>query len=305
MLTTTLIPDTAEVEKNLSALQKFLDSISLTKLLTAVVLLAVCLVVTKLFLKAQDKLLGRSKIDKSLHGITRSFTKILLLFITVMVMAGSLGIDVSSLLAVLGVAGLAVSLALQDSLANLASGINILLTKPFVVGDFVTAGTYSGTVEEIRIAYTKLNTPENQVVMIPNRTVTASVITNYSTEGKRRLVVYNKTDIGADASLDPPADIRVSAKTGENIAALRQKMLEMSMEGYAADAQFLIEERHYAALQRALEEVRTAHALCGRVPLDLLGVHLKAAWEALGEITGETANERIIDEIFSKFCVGK
>lgn len=124
-------------------------------------------------------------------------------------------------------------------------------------------------------------------------------------EGKRRLVVYNKTDIGADAALDPPADIRVSAKTGENIAALRQKMLEMSMEGYAADAQFLIEERHYAALQRALEEVRTAHALCGRVPLDLLGVHLKAAWEALGEITGETANERIIDEIFSKFCVGK
>ena len=124
-------------------------------------------------------------------------------------------------------------------------------------------------------------------------------------EGKRRLVVYNKTDIGADAALDPPADIRVSAKTGENIAALRQKMLEMSMEDYAADAQFLIEERHYAALQRALEEVRTAHALCGRVPLDLLGVHLKAAWEALGEITGETANERIIDEIFSKFCVGK
>lgn len=124
-------------------------------------------------------------------------------------------------------------------------------------------------------------------------------------EGKRRLVVYNKTDIGADAALDPPADIRVSAKTGENIAALRQKMLELSMEGYAADAQFLIEERHYAALQRALEEVRAAHALCGRVPLDLLGVHLKAAWEALGEITGETANERIIDEIFSKFCVGK
>lgn len=205
MLTTTLIPDTAEVEKNLSALQKFLDSISLTKLLTAVVLLAVCLVVTKLFLKAQDKLLGRSKIDKSLHGITRSFTKILLLFITVMVVAGSLGIDVSSLLAVLGVAGLAVSLALQDSLANLASGINILLTKPFVVGDFVTAGTYSGTVEEIRIAYTKLNTPENQVVMIPNRTVTASVITNYSTEGKRRL------DLTISASYDAPTELVLEA----------------------------------------------------------------------------------------------
>ena len=205
MLTPTLIPDTAEVEKNLSALQKFLDSISLTKLLTAVALLAVCLLVTKFFLKGQDKLLARSKIDRSLHGITRSFTKILLLFITVMVVAGSLGVDVSSLLAVLGVAGLAVSLALQDSLSNLASGINILLTKPFVVGDYVTAGSYSGTVQEIRIGYTKLVTPENQVIMIPNRTVTASVITNYSTEEKRRL------DLTVTASYDAPTELVLEA----------------------------------------------------------------------------------------------
>ena len=205
MLTTTLIPDTAEVEKNLSALQKFLDSISLAKILTAVALLAVCLLVTKFFLKGQDKLLAKSKIDRSLHGITRSFTKILLLFITVMVVAGSLGVDVSSLLAVLGVAGLAVSLALQDSLSNLASGINILLTKPFVVGDYVTAGSYSGTVQEIRIGYTKLVTPENQVIMIPNRTVTASVITNYSTEEKRRL------DLTVTASYDAPTELVLEA----------------------------------------------------------------------------------------------
>lgn len=205
MLTTTLIPDTAEVEKNLSALQKFLDSISLTKIVTALVLLVVCLLMTKLILKGQDKLLGRSKLDKSLHGLTRSFTKILLLFITVMVVAGSLGIDTSSLLAVLSVAGLAASLALQDSLSNLASGINILLTKPFVVGDFVTAGTYSGTVQEIRIAYTQLSTPENQVVMIPNRTVTASVIINYSTQSKRRL------DLTVSASYDAPTELVLEA----------------------------------------------------------------------------------------------
>ena len=205
MLTTTLIPDTAEVEKNLSALQKFLDSISLTKIVTALVLLAVCLLMTKLILKGQDKLLGRSKLDKSLHGLTRSFTKILLLFITVMVVAGSLGIDTSSLLAVLSVAGLAASLALQDSLSNLASGINILLTKPFVVGDYITAGSYSGTVEEIRIAYTRLATPENQVVMIPNRTVTASVIINYSTQSKRRM------DLTVSASYDAPTELVLEA----------------------------------------------------------------------------------------------
>src|SRR5699024_672696 len=95
MLLSAIIADTAEVEKNLSALQKFVNSISLTKWVTAAVLLVVCLLVTKLILKGQDKILGRSKLDKSLHGLTRSFTKILLLFITVMVVAGSLGVDTS------------------------------------------------------------------------------------------------------------------------------------------------------------------------------------------------------------------
>lgn len=122
---------------------------------------------------------------------------------------------------------------------------------------------------------------------------------------KKRLTVYNKTDI-ADGGGEPvPADIRVSAKTGENIPLLREKMFELCMEGYDSDAQFLIEERHYNALSRAEGEMRQALELCGRVPLDLLGIHLKGAWEALGEISGETANESIIDEIFAKFCVGK
>ena len=125
--------------------------------------------------------------------------------------------------------------------------------------------------------------------------------------GKKRLVVYNKTDLDGRGEADAavPADIRVSAKTGENIRLLREKMFELCMEGYDSDAQFLIEERHYKALSRAEEEMRQAIALCGSVPLDLLGIHLKAAWEALGEISGETANESIISEIFAKFCVGK
>ncbi len=122
---------------------------------------------------------------------------------------------------------------------------------------------------------------------------------------KKKLVVYNKTDLGEESAEAPPADIRVSAKTGENIDALREKMFRMSMQGYRADAQFIIEERHYGALRRAERAIGEACAACGSVPLDLLGMHLKEAWEALGEISGETANERIIDEIFAKFCVGK
>ncbi len=120
---------------------------------------------------------------------------------------------------------------------------------------------------------------------------------------KPKIVVSNKNDLQGEGG--EKCDIRVSAKTGENIAALRAMMLEKSMAGYDTDAAFLIEKRHYDALACALAEINEAVSLCGNVPLDLLGVHLKAAWDKLGEISGKTATEEIINEIFSKFCVGK
>ena len=120
---------------------------------------------------------------------------------------------------------------------------------------------------------------------------------------KAKIVISNKSDIAEEGG--EAADIRVSAKTGENIAALKTMMFEKSMGGYDSDAAFLIEKRHYDALAGALSEVKQAQTLCGKVPLDLLGVHLKAAWDKLGEISGKTATEEIINEIFSKFCVGK
>lgn len=120
---------------------------------------------------------------------------------------------------------------------------------------------------------------------------------------KAKIVISNKSDIAEEGG--EAADIRVSAKTGENIAALKTMMFEKSMGGYDSDAAFLIEKRHYDALAGALSEVKQAQTVCGKVPLDLLGVHLKAAWDKLGEISGKTATEEIINEIFSKFCVGK
>lgn len=120
---------------------------------------------------------------------------------------------------------------------------------------------------------------------------------------RKKLVVRNKTDLSAPAEGD--ADVYVSAKTGEGMEELKRRMFSLCMDGYRADAAFVIEARHGQALSRAREELATALSLCGKVPLDLLGIHLRAAWEALGEISGETANERIIDEIFAKFCVGK
>ena len=159
----------------------------LPTVLKAVVLLAVCLIVVKILLAASGRLLEKSKLDKSLHAIIRSTLKILLLFLTILIVAPTLGIETSSLLAVMSIAGVAVSLSIQGILGNFFSGITLLMSKPFKVGDFVTIGGMSGTIVETGITHTKLHTVDNQVILVPNSSVTSNVITNVSTEDKRRL----------------------------------------------------------------------------------------------------------------------
>ncbi len=122
---------------------------------------------------------------------------------------------------------------------------------------------------------------------------------------KPHVVVYNKTDKDANALTDAPkADIRISAATGENLDSLCNLLRERGA-GTAGEGNFLTEERHYAALKEAAARMEKVLHDFELVPTDMLTIELSAAWEKLGEISGETANERIIDEIFSKFCVGK
>ena len=97
----------------------------------------------------------------------------------------------------------------------------------------------------------------------------------------------------------------MSAVTGEGIERVKRLLYEKSFGDRGEDAAFLIEERHYDALTRAKDALARAIAACGNAPLDLIGIDVKEAWDCLGEITGETATEAIIEEIFSKFCVGK
>ena len=118
---------------------------SVGSILSALLLLCICLVVAKLLMKLVDRMILRLKVEKSLHHFIRSAAQFGLLFLTVLI-ADSIGIPVTSLVTVLGVVGLAVSLAVQDSLAKLAGGLMVLAAKPFVVGDFIDAGSVSGTV---------------------------------------------------------------------------------------------------------------------------------------------------------------
>lgn len=123
-------------------------------------------------------------------------------------------------------------------------------------------------------------------------------------QGKPIVKIFNKIDLTKD---DTPtdADVLTSAVTGEGINRLKELLYEKSMGERSEDAAFLIEERHYDALRRAEESLKRAILACETQPLDLIGIDVKEAWDELGEITGETATEAIIEEIFSKFCVGK
>ena len=184
-----------------------LAGFSLTAFLPKLLLIVICIVVVKLLLRLTEKLLKKSKLDPSLHAIIRSVTKILLLFVAVMIVAASFGIDVTSLLAVLSIVGVAVSLSIQGILGNFFSGITLLMSKPFKVGDFVTIGGMSGTIVETGLTHTKLHTVDNQVILVPNSTVTSNTITNVSAETTRRV------DLVFTASYDSDPDKAIEALT--------------------------------------------------------------------------------------------
>jgi len=123
--------------------------------------------------------------------------------------------------------------------------------------------------------------------------------------GKPLIKVLNKIDLTRDET-ETDADVLTSAVTGAGIQKLKALLYEKSFSDRSEDVAFLIEERHYDALKRSYEALERAIRACeiGR-ELDLIGIDVKEAWDALGEITGETATEAIIEEIFAKFCVGK
>lgn len=156
------------------------------KLLAAIVTLVVGLWIVKLIVRGVGKGLDKSSVDSALKSFLKSLVSILLKVMVYITALGMLGIEMTSFIAVLGAAGLAVGLALQGSLANFAGGVLILFFKPFKVGDFIERGSESGTVERIDILHTILNTPNNQSIVIPNGQLANSPVKNYSAKDTRR-----------------------------------------------------------------------------------------------------------------------
>ena len=157
------------------------------KLLLAIVTLIIGLWIIRLFINGFRRTLERSKIEVSLLRFLSSLVGVLLKVLLVISVASMVGIEMTSFIAILGAAGLAVGLALQGTLANFAGGVLILLFKPYKVGDFIDAAGYTGTVSHIQIFNTILKTPDNKTVIIPNGTLSNASITNFSTEPTRRV----------------------------------------------------------------------------------------------------------------------
>lgn len=167
-----------------------LGDISLSSLLSALVVYLLCYIAIKILCRAFGKMLDASRhLDASLKSFFRSTTKAGLWTIAAIIIAGTLGIPVTSLVAVLSVVGVALSLALQGLLSNLFSGITILTTHPFKVGDYVELGGYEGTVKSIGLFYTGVATNDNRIVYSPNGNVTSGQVINHSAEALRRVIV--------------------------------------------------------------------------------------------------------------------
>lgn len=188
------------VETLSAALKIDVAGITVEHVLKAVILLAVCLLAVKFLMKVADRTLARTELDSSLRTFIRTAVKIVLLFITVLLVAGELNINVTSLVAVLSVFGLAISLAVQNSLSNVAGGIQLLTSKPFKQGDYVQAGGIEGTVHEVGVVYTRIHTWDNKLIQVPNSQIAAEKIVNYTAEPERRV------DLTFSISYDAPAD---------------------------------------------------------------------------------------------------
>ncbi|MCM1333704.1 MAG: mechanosensitive ion channel [Bacteroides sp.] len=239
---TELIPLT-EAAEGINRFERFLENVRDSFLLrvptivVAIVILVLGVILSRVAVKLMGKAMDRSRLDLTVNRFVRSAVKIVLYVLVVTVALTVLGVPMTSIITVIGTAGVAIGLALQNSLSNLAGGFLILFAKPFRVGNFIRVGGDEGTVESISILYTKLLTPDHKAIFIPNGTAANAVVMNYSDRPTRRVdleftISYDEdvaravkaieTAIGSDARIlreeEKAPFIRMSALRESDVA---------------------------------------------------------------------------------------
>ncbi len=201
-------------QEGLNLLQGFKDFCTnvifenIPRIIIALIILFVGWKLIKVLTNFLHKIFTKKNIDNSLQSFLHSLISIALKTLLVITVADMIGIQMTSFIAILGAAGLAVGMALQGTLQNFAGGVIILILKPYRVGDFIDQGGVSGTVTEIQIFNTVLTTLDNKVIIVPNTQLATNTLVNYTRSGKRRV------------------DIPVGIAYGANIDEARRVLLE-------------------------------------------------------------------------------
>jgi len=231
--------------------------------------------IIKKILKQTNKLMDKKGYDKSLQKFLMNLLSWTFKIVLIITILGVLGIETTSFAAILASAGLAVGLALQGSLANFAGGVLIMIFKPFKIGDLIEAQGELGVVKEIEIFTTKINSPENKEIIIPNGTLSNGNITNYSTEGQLRVnltigIGYNEDIKTAKAVLlkaltDNPQVLNDPAPT-VNVSELADSSVNFAVRPWSTttdywDVYFGTLENCKIALDKAGIEIPYPHSV--------------------------------------------
>jgi len=187
-------------------------------LVTAIAIFYFGRMVVGLLMRGLKKMMQTQEVDVTLQTFVANLVRMVLLIFVIIAAISALGIQTTSFIAILGAAGLAIGLALQGSLSNFASGVLIVLFRPYKVGDFVEAAGISGVVEEVQILTTVLKTGDNKKVIVPNGQIMDSVITNYSANERRRV------DMVVGVSYDD--DLDKVRSTLEQLVAADERILD-------------------------------------------------------------------------------
>ena len=228
--------DLSNVSENISNADKIIDAIINTiteyladagiNLILSLVLLLVGWKLINVFSKKMKEGKLFSKIEPTARSFINSALSITLKIILIITIAAILGVPMTSMIAVLGSCGLAIGLALQGSLSNIAGGFILTVFKPFVVGDFIKSGEFEGTVKSINIFYTKIITPDNKIIVIPNSKVSDSALIDYNAFETRRVEIditaaYSEnSDVVKQALIDAAKGSELVDKSIEPVAVI-------------------------------------------------------------------------------------
>jgi len=225
-------------------------------ILEGIILFVIGYFVIQLLLKLTTRVLARAKIEKSARKFLYNLVKYLLYLLLIMIIASSLGISITGFVAVLSAAGLAISLALQSSLSNLANGIVIIITKPFKENDMVTVQGYDGFIKEIHLTYTVLTGLDNKQINIPNKVIVESVLVNGSVNEVKKITYNFLVSYASDVEKVKDIILHSFAKTNYVLTDPKPMVVlnELKDNGITFKAQCTVESKHYGVAYHALLE---------------------------------------------------